>query len=279
MSPRSRVLVVGSVLGLLTGLLLLAAISPGRPYSAVNTGDDGLSMLLREHGAVWITSLSELGELEAPKTVLVSARTGPVREEEASAFKAFATRGGYVVAYGKREFLESLARYFDLNLPFKGRVLDPVFNVGSRQYVLVNESICGGNLVVYAPYGVDESVLRGGFAVAWSSPLSFVDLNGNDYYDLGEPIGSFPVGVLVEVGQGRVLVLFTEFLLENRLAGFNGDFVECIDGNRTVAIDQLEVRGDPLEYSKLILSSHRGRLYVAILALVLLVVAYYVRPR
>lgn len=275
MSPRNRVLALSSVLGLLVGLLLIATITPGRPYSVANTGASGLSALVKERGAVWITSLSELGELEPRKTLLVLARTKPLSQEEIDAVKAFAASAGYVVAYGKAEFVENLAEQLGLELQFKGRVLDPVFNAGSQHHVLVNESICGGNLVVHAPYGVEGLKPEETLVLAWSSPLSYLDLNGNGYYDATEPMGSSPTGVVVEFDQGKVLILFTELLLENSLIEHNDGFLECIGKGRAVVVDQSEVRGYALEYSRLLLHSPRGRIYVVALAVIMLVVAYY----
>lgn len=272
----NRALALGGMLGFLLGLLVLIYTIPGRPYSVVNDGDQGLSRLVNEFRASWITSLNDLTRESAERVLLVLARTGELSPSEVDAITSFLDAGGYVLAYGHQDFLKSLVDHLGLDVNFTGRVIDPVFNVGSRFYIVANSSLCSGesSIVVYSPLAITRPTRS--IVVAWSSSLSFIDLNGNGYYDMIEPMGSFPVAVEIEYQRGRLIVVFTELLLENSVIDHNRDLVECISAGRQIVVDQSEVRNNLIEYSRLEIHGHRGAVYTAILIAVLLLVAYYV---
>lgn len=273
----NRAILLGAVLGFLLGLLVLISTSPGRPYGVINNGNEGLSKFASEFRTSWVTSLNSLSRDEASRTLLVIARTSELSRSEVDAIVSFLNSGGYVLAYGHQAFLESLLKHLNLSVNFSGRVLDPVFNAGSRHYIIANTSLCDGgpSIVVHAPFTTTQGFPRGNI-IAWSSPLSFVDLNGNEYYDMMEPIGSFPIAIEVEYQQGKLIVMFTELLFENSILDYNKDLAKCISAGRLVVVDQSEARSNLIEYSKLALYGPRGAIYMAILVVLLLLVAYYV---
>lgn len=277
MLRRSRLPLLGIMVGLLTGMLLLVVISQGRPHSIASNSDSGLSIMVKELEADWVTDLKDLRFADPKKHLLIIARTGVISAEELSIISSFLSNGGVVLAYGSDHFLKSIATHLNVNVTFQGAVLDPVFNVGSRRLIVATSSLCNKdiNLTLYAPYTIVES-LPSWKTMATSSPISFLDLNKNGFYDVGEPIGSFPVATEVIVGEGVLLIVFSDYLLENFLYEFNKGFLDCIRSDRHIIVDQSEVRRDPLEYSKLVIQSSRGRIYLLLLILVLLTVSYYV---
>lgn len=277
MLRRSNFVVLSLLLSILTGAIVLVFVSEGVPHSIANTGDHGLSKVAGDHKIAWISDLKNLIYVRPEDSFVVIARTRTITLEETTILFSFISSGGIVLAYGGRDFLEALTAHLNMSITFYGNILDTVFNAGSRYHINVSSQLCGANtnLTLYAPYGTRglPAVWR---VVAVSSSMSFHDLNENGYYDIGEPISSFPVAVEMSIGRGRLLIVFSEYLLENFIYELNRGFLECISSNRAILIDQSEVKRNPLDYSKLILQGPRGRIYAVILVLVLILVSYYV---
>jgi hypothetical protein len=51
---------------------------------------------------------------------------------------------------------------------------------------------------------------------------TFVDENNNLQYDVGEPIGSFPVMVYKKIGDGKILVISQSYIFQTRNLDYNG---------------------------------------------------------
>lgn len=259
----------------------MAASAPSaRPYSVVNSGSNGLAELAEALRPGVVTSLQELAKLDAEKAVLVAARSSTPGKRDVEHLVGFVERGGVLVAYGDAAYLLALAERLGSNLSLRGRVYDAVFNAGTRSIVRVevNSSFCGEAVFLRSPYAVQAGSAGSRAApAAFSSFLSYLDQDGNGFYDLGEFIGSSPVGLEVALGRGLALLFFAEGFLENGLIEYNEGFLSCLAGARSVFLDQSELSGDPFEYPKLLLRSPSAQIYVLALAAFLAAVSYYVR--
>ena len=134
-------------------------------------------------------------------------------------------------------------------------VLDEVFKYGDRFEVRARHGVGGGGYLRLD--GASAIDAGGAGVVAWTSPFSYLDLDGDGYYSPGEPMGVQPVAVKIPYGAGVVYVVGDLDMATNRLVGEadNPGFLRGIVRGR-VYLDL-----DPLGPSSLDLAKYRlGRL-------------------
>lgn len=260
---KNRVLALSTSLGVIVGLLVVLSLPSTTPYSIASVGLDGLSTLHGRLNAYVVYSLKDLEVYDASNYVLIVARTKPL--EDFTQLKNFIERGSVVVAFGSSKYLLDLLSVLGINVRFLGPIRDIVHNIGDPNYVVANATLLCGNIVLKEPYVLEGPL--GGDVIAYSSMLSYVDVNGNGFYDLGEPIGSYPLGVSLTVGNGKLIVVFAKGFLDNEVLDHNIKFIECITSGKKVLIEQSEAARNPLELMRLSLTQ-RGRvtyIYTALL--------------
>ena len=201
--------------------------------------------------------------------------------DEASALLQDAKEGDVVIVYGPWNVIEKILEYIGFKGEYLGRVLDPVENVGGPGVIVASVSRGNYSITLSRPYAVNLTPVRGGVAaepLAFSSFFSYLDENGDDRYDVGEPIGESVVAYRVLVGRGEILVFCAEGFLTNSVFDYNIKWLTSTYGDRTIFLDQSWTRGNPLLYIKLLVYATQGvaPIYVSSIALVLLVVAVYV---
>ncbi|MEM3924307.1 MAG: hypothetical protein QXZ48_08495 [Zestosphaera sp.] len=277
---KSRVMVLSVVLGVLLGLFIVVSLPSNTAYSIASEGPNGLSDLYAKLDVRVLYSLSELSNLNSESILLICARAEP--PGGVKQLLDFVEGGGVVVAYGSPEYLVEVLEELGTHASFRGYVRDAVFNAGDLDSVLVNTTY--GNAVFRKPYALDVDFSSSSVSViAWSSLFSYVDVSGNNLYDLNEPIGSFPLGVEVTLEKGKILVLFskilvlfTEYLLENSVLTHNLDFIKVLAGNKTVVVDQSEMRSHLVEILRAQLVQRSSpSIYVVLPLLALLSVVAY----
>ncbi|MEM0066761.1 MAG: hypothetical protein QXH88_07570, partial [Sulfolobales archaeon] len=228
---ESRIIALSIAVGALVGFLVVASVPSARPYSITNSGERGFTKLVDSVKPVVTTSLRELADVDAERALLVSARSSSLGGKDIEYLLGFVERGGVLLAYGNADFLLALAERLGVNLSLRGRVYDAVFNAGTRSVVRVevNSSICSGVVFLKSPYAVNVSSDSTRVAsIAFSSFLSYTDQDGNGFYDLGEFIGSSPIGYEVAFGRGLVVLFFTDGFLDNGLISYNEGFLTCL---------------------------------------------------
>ncbi|MEM4830741.1 MAG: hypothetical protein QW417_07880 [Zestosphaera sp.] len=270
---KSRVIVLSVVLGVLLGLFIVVSLPSNTAYSIASEGPNGLSDLYAKLDVKVLYSLSELSNLNSESILLICARAEP--PGGVKQLLDFVEGGGVVVAYGSPEYLVEVLEELGTHASFRGYVRDAVFNAGDSGSVLVNTTY--GNAVFRKPYALDVDFSSSSVSViAWSSLFSYVDVSGNNLYDLNEPIGSFPLGVEVTLEKGKILVLFTEYLLENSVLTHNLDLIKVLAGNKTVVVDQSEMRSHLVEILRAQLVQRSSpSIYVVLPLLALLSVVAY----
>ncbi|MCY0867818.1 MAG: hypothetical protein OWQ48_01100 [Desulfurococcus sp.] len=276
----SPVILVTLLLALTTGIVLLTVIPSSKPYSIYNTGGNGYSKLASLENTRWVSSLLQLSGVDAEGSILIVSRMRALTEGEVSELQAYAARGGIVLAYGSREMLASLIEHLGLNIVLGGSVYDPIFNAGDKSLVLANSTLCKATLVLPEPAVFEVARESRVEVAAWSSPLSYVDSNGNSFYDLDEPIQPSPLGVRIPVGEGSIIVFSTPWLLANSVLEYNTGFLNCISAGRYIVIDESEVFRDPVEYLRSMLrGSSFSPLYVVAMVVILALILYYLYER
>ena len=235
---------------------------------------------LAERGASWTTLRSE--SLNAEKTVLILARVSPLSNSELEEILEFTKSGGLVVVYGSPDFVESLFRGMIFNTVFLGFTRDPVFSDRDPSRVLVDASLWNTTIVLDTPYviqvtgnwGISEVVFAG-----YTSIFSYIDENQNNLYDIGEPLGEFPVLYVLRIGSGLIIVACARGVFTNSVLDDNLYWLEQLTSEgRSVTLDQSEFRSNLIAYFKLIVFSPRGvsPIYIIIVSVIVVMVLYYV---
>ncbi|MEM1696126.1 MAG: hypothetical protein QW764_04855 [Desulfurococcaceae archaeon] len=273
--PKSRLVLLSITLGALLGFFIVLLLPSTTPHSIGNDGANGLSKFYFSLSARTVYSMNELTGLNPEQTALVLARQSSLKD--VTLVREFASSGGVVIAYGSPQFVVKLLRDLGVLLEFKGYVLDGVLNADSTDRILVNASQLQVRTVFERPYALsgDFEFAR---VIVWSSIFAYVDLNGNRLYDLNEPLGAFPLGVEIAIGKGRVLVFFTEYLLENSVFEYNRDFFVVLVDGREVVLDQSEMQLQVLSFVRTLLLYERGAISVytvLFLTSLLIAVAYF----
>lgn len=279
MPLKTRVVAVFFILlAAAAGLVAASLTSSTRPYSVYNTGGDGASNLAGLPGVMVVADLSGLQGFNPASHVLITGRENPLTPAEAGYLKGFAEKGGVVIAYGSRGFTESLLEALGVGAGVKGAVYDPVYNAGDQGLVNASTVFCGTRVVLEEPYSV--SPIGAAAAAAWSSPFSYIDVDGDGSYSPGEPIGSSVVAVRVDVGGGVIIVFPARGVFANSVLHYNKGLLDCVAAGRRVLVDQSEVFRDPAELLRhLIRGQVYSPLHVALLIGLVTLVLYYVYGR
>jgi hypothetical protein len=273
-----------ALIAILLAFSIVVALPVNYDYYALSSGERGHSELLNAN-TTWITSITSTRGLNAAKTLLVVARTSPIVTSELSDLLEFTSRGGVVIMYGSREFIESVLRGLGYEVAYQGPILDPVYSVGSPRRVLVYSSLWNTTVVLDTPYvfNVTGTLTSGELmSTEYTGMFSFVDEIENGAYDVGEPIGEFPVIYVVKFNSGLLVIACAHGVFTNSVLGENTSWLtHLVSKDRSVILDQSEFKNNVVAYFKLLVVSPRGvsPLYMLSVSLAIAVVLYYVYTR
>ena len=281
MRPRrsSIILTYLVVLWALLSLILLIVLPVSQAYYALDSGEYGHSKLAAT--SKWALSRQDLEGVVSGGVVIVEGRGQALTADEASAILQDAKEGDVVIVYGPWNTTEEILEYLGFKGEYLGQILDPVEDVGDPGVIVASIPRDNHSIVLSRPYTVNLTQIGNGVVaepLALSSPFSYIDENGNNRYDVGEPIGESVVAYRVLVGRGEILVFCAEGFLTNSVFDYNIKWLTSTYGDRAILLDQSWTRGNPLLYIKLLVYATQGvaPIYVSSIALVLLVVAVYV---
>lgn len=273
-SAKSKFTLITVFIGVLIGILVIILFTPSsRQYSIANREYKGFYELYVKSRPIVIYSHDELSNYDPVDTLLILTRVNYT--SDLRVLGKFIERGGVLVTYGPPRYLVELLLVMGLNGEFKGYVNDFVFNKETSNNIVINTTKCG-ELVLGDAYTLDIYTEHGE-NTHYSSIFSYIDLNNNEFYDLGEPIGRVPVLFNITIGNGYVLIISAERFLDNDLFKYNSYFIECISSNRVILLDQVEASRDPIEAFRIMID--RVFIYmplVYVLIAILGVIAYVV---
>ncbi|MEM4717502.1 MAG: hypothetical protein QXE81_01925 [Desulfurococcaceae archaeon] len=272
---RSRlilILTVSSLLALLAGILIIIGISIETPYSVVNNSDNGLSELYDRYRGRVLYEQAELANYKGERTLLVAPRTTPLKD--IGTLNNYVEKGGLVIVYGKPEYIINFLRALGINTSFIGYVRTGLPALESE--FLVSGNVYNIDTVFKNPYTIRG--VEADYVIAWSSYLSYLDLNENNLYDLGEPIGPQILGLEISIGEGKYVVLFTEFFLENNVLTYNTRCIDRLLETRELIIDQSEHVSNPLVYLKLTMETRSSppHMYVSLALIIFIILVAYI---
>jgi len=267
------------VLWALLSLILLVVLPVPQAYYALDSGEYGHSKLAATSKLA--LSRQDLEKAVSGGVVIVEGRGEALTADEASAILQDVKEGDVVIVYGPWNTTGEILEYIGFKGEYLGQILDPVEDVGDPGVIVASIPRDNYSIVLSRPYAVNLTPIGSGVVaepLAFSSPFSYIDENGNNRYDVGEPIGESVVAYRVLVGKGEILVFCAEGFLTNSVFDYNIKWLTSTYGNRAILLDQSWTRGNPLLYIKLLVYATQGvaPIYVSSIALVLLLVAVYV---
>ncbi|MEM2575715.1 MAG: DUF58 domain-containing protein [Sulfolobales archaeon] len=202
----------------LSTLAVIVNIPTNTPYSPFNTGVNGVSKFTEYFCSNFIYSLSDV--FKGFNGTIVVVLNNELQSSEYSVIEDLLSSGSTVVILDEYGYSNNLLKYLGLDaLVVNHVVLDEVFKYGNREYPLLRLGGTELNLTTYGPtyiYVSDSS-----FVVAETSKYSYIDLNGDGYYSLGESMKSYPVVVQFYVGRGRLVLISDLDVISNGLFDTN----------------------------------------------------------
>lgn len=215
------VVAISIAIGVVAALVAMVSWPTSIPLSILNSGDSGLSSLYSRFKPMVILSEGDLYSISPDATLLLVVAEKPLSHSMAQALIDFASRGGTVVVSGGREAVASLlSSIFTTCSPAPYRVYDPLFNVGwDKRLVRVLVPELNSTVVLESPFLFTNCSDSEVYALSGS--FSYVDANGNGFYDAGEEVGSRVLGVSIGVGRGRMVVFASPTIFLNRYFDYN----------------------------------------------------------
>jgi len=215
--------------GVLFSLAAMACLVYATPslddFSLENPYWNGLSWL-RDLGVVEAShgyeALTEPGLNPMGVVVLIIGPDKPYSLEEASTLRAFMEKGGLLVLMDDFGSGNTLLQALGVEARFNGAVLrDPLFKDRDSRLAKAVEfkvSQYTRNLTALQLNHATYIDVDGGFkGLAYTSPFSYVDLNGNGARDEGESYGPFPVVAEASYGLGGLILVSDSSLFINSM--------------------------------------------------------------
>ena len=213
-----------------------------------------------------LQSLSDLPPLPQGSTLILVPYLDftPTELEE---LQSFVTQGGTLVLADDYGYGNQILGYLGLKARFSGQtLLDPFSNYENKWFPLISRimpSIITSNtdslVLNHATCLID---VESSDVLALSSVFSFLDLNGNESQDEGEPTGPLSVISHHNLGGGKVILISDPSIFINSMEtlGSNYTFIQNIAAITTsqLLIDQSHLPISNLQQSKNLLASVRN---------------------
>jgi len=263
-------------------------------FMASNTMWNGINKFSKEFKAQNIDSISALPT--APKqAVLIAVPYVQYSPDELTQMKQFVENGGKLIMMDDFGYGNSFLEYAGIPARFNNNtLLDPLFNYKNEYFPKILDFAAGisetGIKVIAFNHGTIISNVSQSQALAWSSSMSFLDINQNGNLDQGESTGPFVVAASYSLGRGTVDLVSDPSLIMNVAAGSNDNqaFIKyLINANNTptnTLLDRSHLTKSLIDNSKIKLTNVRGVIsnpdtLVGLIALVFVIITWYLYRR
>jgi hypothetical protein len=201
---------------------------------------------------------------------------------ELEKLNSFVTGGGTLILADDYGYGNQILKYLGLEARFSGQVLlDPLFNYRNKWLPRISHlraSPVTNNIeslvLNHATALID---VKANDVLAFSSSFSFLDRNGNQEWDEGEPTGPLPVISKHNLGNGQIILVSDPSLFINSMTIIEDNyiFIQNIAAITTASllIDQSHLPPSNLHQTKNLLASIRGYLITPVGTLGLIILA------
>jgi len=239
-------------IGLLTFMVIIVLYPTVTDFSIYNPGWNGYSSLKEKLNAITVTecfekTLDSIANKE--ETALIMVAYKPYNKSELETIRDYLLYGGTLILMDDYGYGNMVLSYLNVPLAIANSspLLDPFENfknkrfpkaeiVGEGKYIILNHA----SAIIVEEKAVSENIVN---IIACSSPFAYLDLNGNEIWDEGEPKGPLPVAVSLKYGEGTLIVISDPSIVINSMLNFenNLEFIENIVKNKKVFIDQTHI--------------------------------------
>jgi len=176
-----------------------------------------------------LESLSELPSL-SPGSTLILIPYLDFTPTELRQLYSFVSEGGTLVLADDYGFGNQVLEYVGLKARFSGQVLvDPLSYYKNKRFPRVSHfipnSITGNTESLVLNHATCLTNVETSDVLARTSYVSFLDLNGDWWYNKGEPTGSMPVISHHNLGRGQVILISDPSIFINSMQSMEGNQV------------------------------------------------------
>lgn len=226
----SRALITIVSIAVIASLLAVVINLPSlTPYSPFNNGPTGYLELVKMINAQAIDVVNDLRGLNGKNVVLIIPLVRELSNETYDSLKKLVSMGSTLIILDEEGYSNDLLKYLGINAGVSNyTVLDEVLKFNDRFHpvirVLVQRSTNTYiDVVTYRPsYIIVGSGSMGGI-VGSTSNYAYADLDGNEYYSIGEEMKSYIVIHSWNVSRGKVVLISDLDLWSNDLIGKEGN--------------------------------------------------------
>lgn len=281
------------VLVLTVSLACILFLPSVQDFMSGNNMWNGIKEFSAEHDAVVVEGGNHISESPG-KTALIIIAYKPLGEAELSEIKRFLETGGVVLLMDDYGYGNDVLEFLGLDIRFAGQpLLDPLFCYKNQWLPKVTDLAPELN-----ESGINTLVLNhatallntgGAEVLAWSSPTSFLDVNGNEKQD-GELQGPLPIIARLAAGKGTLAAIADPSIIINSMVDRddNSRLIKYLTTEygeqRQILIDAAHLAQKPLDASKTSLSRVREALsmpypLLGVIGLIFVVISRYVLKR
>ena len=234
-------------------------------FRSDNPSWNGLEDMSTAYTAMPLKSLSDLPLLSQGSTLILVPYLD-FTPAELEGLHRFVTRGGTLVLADDYGFGNHVLEYLGLKARFSGGVLlDPLFCYKNKWFPRIfhfeSSPITSDVESLVLNHATCLTSVETSDALALSSSSSFLDLNGNEEQDEGEPAGPLPVIARCDLGSGQIILISDPSIFINSMEnmGSNHEFIQNITSTASsgLLVDQSHLPSSNLQQSKSLLASLR----------------------
>ena len=237
-SRSYRVLAVVSII-LLVSMILYVLSTVQSELSIYNTGGNGASLFYEKLEPRLLLDIEGLEKLSNNTAVITPLLKKP-SDRDYTAMLKYVYRGGLLIVLDEEGYSNRLFSILGLNIRVMNTtVLDEIMKNKTRYYplaLLAKPVNSIDHVLLYKPvYIYIRPIGKRVEVVAETSPYSYADMDGNEYYSFGEPMKSFVVCIRVGYGAGSIILISDKDFISNNVveSSSNIEFIEYMIGNRT----------------------------------------------
>ncbi len=239
---------------LMASVSILLYMPSTTSYSPYNPYQDGLSSFVDRYDVSICYSKCDLKGYD--NVILLLDK--PILNY--SRYIEYVSSGGNLIILDSDGYSNDLLSRIGLDVKiYNVSILDEIGKYGDRFHVKAEVSYRNYSIGLYKPSYIEVNTPNVD-VIAYSSIFSYLDLDGDGNYTVGEPIGSMPIAVGFSHGLGSVILISDKNFISNRFIdeGINIEFLdESLSGN--TLLDLSNTRYGGIDYVKLYLSSMSRR--------------------
>jgi hypothetical protein len=248
-----------------------------------NTLWNGVRHSLNNLNAGTIDTSQELTNLDS-NNILICVPYLQYNNSELDGLKTFVNNGGELILMDDYGYGNSVLQYLNIDCRFSGApLLDPLFcykNQWLPEIIDFAPSVSKGVKEIILNHATDLTNTGTMETLAWSSSSSFLDRNGNETRDKGEPQGPLPVAARQQLGKGEIILVSDPSIFINSMLGRgdNTQFIKNLIGTDTpsgqILLDTSHLVKKPMDLIKTRLNLIKNVLSQPYVVLVLILIIF-----